>query len=199
MKIKVNLWDTKTLLILLAIGQGCALVYSGVAFDGHDMNSPLFWLSIVRGLPVGLGASFAASYTSYELPRGNKGKRVKLLGYVALSVLLASSVVLVSICTFATPENGWRVAASVAYAVLTDAAAVAVAAASGRLFADQQDKDEEQQRPARTKKTALEFKCHVAGCGMKKPTQKAINAHMRVHRPKSYILKNESIFSQEKQ
>ncbi len=129
---KISLWDPKTLLVLLAIGQGAALVYAGVALDGHT-DGPMFWSALARGVLVGFSVSFAASYAGHALPRV-KHKTAGLVGWWAFGAQVAASVIVIGVCTVENPQGWLRWFVGPAYAVMTDGAVVAVAMASGKLF-----------------------------------------------------------------
>lgn len=132
---KISLWDSKTLLVLLAIGQGAALVYASIALDGHADPALLTLVAIVRGVLVGIGASFAAAYSSFQLPRVKKVMAQKI-GWWALGGLVVFSAFVVGASGAETPQGPLRWFVSGAYAVLTECAVIAVAMASGKLFAD---------------------------------------------------------------
>lgn len=149
-KNSVSLWDSKNLLILIAGGQAVALVYASVVLDGHGIENPLFWLSIPRGL-LGVASSFSASYAAYELPR-IRSEKIRNIGFIALGLMILCSAVVISICTFGPPNGVFKIAASIGYALLPEAAAVAVATASGRLFSGEQQQAAGEQTATRKPK-----------------------------------------------
>lgn len=186
-KNSISLWDSKTLLGILALAQSAALTYCFVVMDGHDQTNIMFYLSLLRGLTAGVGASFSASFVAYTAPRVTKAI-AQQMAYWSFGILVVSELVFVSIVTNGAPTDGWRVAASVAGATLMSAAAVAVAACGGRLFAAEPARATAQaagadaepaKKSAKRKEAAPEFACKYAeqGCKVKKPTQEAINAH----------------------
>lgn len=122
------------LLAALAVGQGAALVYAGVILDGHT-EDVYFVLSIFRALPGGIAASFAAAYSTHNITR-HGGKQSKIVGWVAIGLLIACSVIVTTICTVEPPTGAARWIASGAYALMIDAAVVAVAVTSGKLFVE---------------------------------------------------------------
>lgn len=151
---KLSLWDSKTLLILLALGQGAALVYAGVALDGHQ-EGPLFWVALVRGVLVGFSVSFAASFAAHSLPR-QRHKVAGPIGWLSLGFQVASSVVVIGICTVENPQGWLRWIVGPAYATMTDAAIVAVAMAGGKLFVSEE-------QPATTEATKKTTKKKLSG------------------------------------
>lgn len=138
----MNLFDSKTLLILLAIGQGFALVYASVVLDGHvDIASPFFWLALFKGLFLGTGAAFSASYTGHKLSRsgGGKGKlgsTARAMGAVSLGFQVACTAVVVAICNVEAPAGALRWVASVAYSLMVEASVIAVSSVSAAIFAE---------------------------------------------------------------
>lgn len=157
---KLSLWDAKTLLILLAFGQGAALVYAGVALDGHT-DGPLFWTALVRGILVGFSVSFAASYAGHSLPR-IKHKTAGPAGWWAFGAQVAASIVVIGVCTVENPQGWLRWIVGPAYAVMTDGAVVAVAMASGKLFPEIEQAKEVAAQPKTTpKKKATKQRNHI--------------------------------------
>lgn len=131
---KYKLSPSQILLTLLAAGQGASLVYASVALDGRT-EGPLFWFALVRGLLVGIGASFSSAYAGYQLPR-LRHKLASRIGWTALGALVVCSAVVVGVCTVETPQNGLRWLVGGAYAVMVDAAVIATSMASGKVFAE---------------------------------------------------------------
>lgn len=190
---KFSLWDSKTLLILLAAGQAASLVYASVALDGHADPVLLTIVAIIRGGLVGIGASFAAAFSSYQLPRVKHGQARKI-GWTALGGLVACSAVVVGVSGVETPQGALRWIVSIGYSVLTECAVLAVAMASGKLFADVPVEPPQSQPVARPKRerpieqpalpviapapAAIAIPCKY-GCGFERATQQAINAHYR--------------------
>ena len=138
----MNLFDSKTLLIILAVGQGLALVYASVVLDGHvDIYSPLFWLALAKGLPLGMGAAFSASFAGHKLSRsgGGKGKlgsTARAMGAVSLGLQVACTAVVVAICNVEAPVGALRWVASVAYSLMVEASVIAVSSVSAAMFAE---------------------------------------------------------------
>ena len=130
-----KLTPAQWLLSALAVGQGAALVYAGAVLDGHAPGDVYFILSIIRAVPGGIGASFAAAYATHNMTR-TMGKKAQLAGAWSVGALIACSVIVTTICTVAPPTDWLRWFAAGSYAVMIDAAVVAVAVTSGKLFAE---------------------------------------------------------------
>lgn len=190
----VSLWDSKTLLVLLAAGQGANLIYASVVFDGHiNIVNPLFWFAVLKGLVLGIGVSFSASYAGYQLPRVKKIVAQKI-GWWSLGATVGCSAVVVAICGVESPLGWERWMVGGCYAVMVESSVMAVAMASGKMFNDSQDEASKSEAVAKEKPAkpapavalpaitplpvAVSVVCKY-GCGYERATQQAINAHYR--------------------
>ena len=135
---KISLWDSKTLLVLLAASQSAALVYASVVFDGHvDLSHPLFWLAFIRGLALGIAVSFSASYAGYQLPRVKKVVAQKI-GWYAYGASILFSGAVVAICSVEPPSGWLRWIVGVSAAGMVEASILAVAMSSSKMFQEEQ-------------------------------------------------------------
>jgi hypothetical protein len=135
---KISLFDSKTLLILLAAGHGANLVYASVVLDGHiDITNPMFWLALIKGLILGVAVSFSASYSAYQLPRVKKVLAQKI-GWSSLGVQILCSATVVAFCTVQEPVDWQRWVVGAAYSIMVEASVLVVSISSGKLFAEEQ-------------------------------------------------------------
>lgn len=134
------LWNAKTLLTMIALGEGASLIYASIVLDGHEGQywNPLFWLSVLRGF-MGLATSLAGAYSANELPkRPNTNKLSKRWGWISLGLLIFAGVLVMSVCAYGPPEGPFKVAAAIGFSMMPGMAALAISFSAGHVFQDEQ-------------------------------------------------------------